>query len=42
MALLITIALPIAFMTVFAFLALTFGVDSRPSVGDDHARWASR
>jgi len=42
MALLITIALPIAFMSVFAILALAFGVDSRPSIGDDHARPARR
>lgn len=38
MTLFIAIALPIVFMTVFAILALTFGADSRPSIGDDHAR----
>ncbi len=38
MALFITIALPIALMTVFAIVALSFGADSRPSIGDDHAR----
>jgi hypothetical protein len=38
MELFITIALPIALLTVFAMLAMTFGVDSRPSIGDDHAR----
>ena len=42
MELFITIALPIAFMTVLAIVALTFGADSRPSIGDDHARWARR
>jgi hypothetical protein len=42
MELFITIALPIALMTVIAIMALTFGADSRPSIGDDHARWARR
>lgn len=38
MELFITIALPIALLTVFAIVAMTFGVDSRPTIGDDHAR----
>lgn len=38
MALFITIALPIGLMTIVAIAALTFGADSRPAIGDDHAR----
>jgi hypothetical protein len=38
MALFITIALPIALLTIFAIAAMSFGVDSRPTIGDDHAR----
>ena len=42
MELFITIALPVALATALAVVALAMGVDSRPSIGDDHARWARR
>jgi hypothetical protein len=38
MALFITVALPIAIFLVVAVAASLWGVDSRPSLGDDHAR----
>jgi hypothetical protein len=38
MALLMTVALPIAIFLVVAIAADLWGVDSRPSLGDDHAR----
>ena len=34
----ITIVLSIGILTVLGFAALMWGVDSRPSIGDDHAR----
>lgn len=38
MALFIAIALPTAIFAAFAVAALLWGVDSRPNLGDDHAR----
>ena len=38
MALFIDIALLIAFLAVVAIAANAWAVDSRPSLGDDHAR----
>jgi len=38
MAPFIAIIVSIGITTVFGILALTFGVDSRPNYGDDHAR----
>jgi hypothetical protein len=38
MALFITVALPIAIFLVVAIAAGLWGVDSRPRLGDDHAR----
>ena len=38
MALLIAIALPLALFAALAVAAELWGVDSRPSLGDDHAR----
>jgi hypothetical protein len=34
----IAIILSIGLMTVLGLAALAWGVDSRPSIGDDHAR----
>jgi hypothetical protein len=38
MVLFIEIALPLAFFAVLAIAAALWGADSRPSLGDDHAR----
>jgi hypothetical protein len=38
MAPFIAMIVSIGISTVFGIFALTFGVDSRPSYGDDHAR----
>ena len=38
MAPLIGLIASIGIATVFGILALTFGTDTRPSYGDDHAR----
>lgn len=38
MALFITMALPLALFAALAVAANLWGVDSRPSLGDDHAR----
>jgi hypothetical protein len=38
MALLIEIALPLALFAILAIAAMSWGADSRPSLGDDHAR----
>ena len=38
MALLIAIALPLALFAALAIAAQLWGVDSRPGLGDDHAR----
>jgi hypothetical protein len=38
MAPFIAIVLSIGILTLFGLAALAWGVDSRPSVGDDHAR----
>jgi hypothetical protein len=38
MAPFIAIVLSIGILTLFGIAALAWGVDSRPSVGDDHAR----
>jgi hypothetical protein len=38
MAPMIAIILSIGLMTVLGLAALAWGVDSRPSIGDDHAR----
>jgi len=38
MAPLITLIVSIGIATVFGILAYTFGTDSRPTYGDDHAR----
>ena len=38
MALLIAIALPLALFAAVAIAAQLWGVDSRPGLGDDHAR----
>lgn len=38
MALFIAIALPLALFAVLAIAADLWGVDSRPNLGDDHAR----
>jgi hypothetical protein len=38
MALFITVALPIAIFLVVAIAADLWGADSRPRLGDDHAR----
>jgi hypothetical protein len=38
MALFITVALPIAIFLVLAIAADLWGTDSRPRLGDDHAR----
>jgi hypothetical protein len=38
MALFIAVALPLALFTALAIAAQLWGVDSRPNLGDDHAR----
>ncbi len=38
MAPLIALILSIGLITALGFAALAWGVDSRPSIGDDHAR----
>ena len=38
MALFVAIALPLALLVALAIAADLWGVDSRPNVGDDHAR----
>lgn len=38
MAPMIAIILSIGLTTIFGFAALAWGVDSRPSIGDDHVR----
>ena len=38
MAPLIAIVLSIGILTLLGIAALAWGVDSRPSIGDDHAR----
>jgi nitrogen fixation-related uncharacterized protein len=38
MAPIIAIVLTVGFMTVLGIAALLWGVDTRPSYGDDHAR----
>ena len=38
MAPMIAIILSIGLMTVLGLAALAWGVDSRPTIGDDHAR----
>jgi nitrogen fixation-related uncharacterized protein len=38
MALLITVAIPMAIFLALAIAADLWGVDSRPNLGDDHAR----
>jgi hypothetical protein len=38
MAALILMIMPIAILTILGIAALTFGTDSRPTIGDDHAR----
>ena len=38
MAPFIALVLSIGILTIVGFAALTVGVDSRPSIGDDHAR----
>jgi hypothetical protein len=38
MAPMIAIVLSIGLMTVLGLAALAWGVDSRPTIGDDHAR----
>jgi hypothetical protein len=38
MAALIAMIASIGIATVFGIVALTFGTDTRPSYGDDHAR----
>jgi hypothetical protein len=37
-ALFIEIALPVALLAILAIAAMSWGADSRPSLGDDHAR----
>jgi len=38
MAPLILMIMPIAILTMLGIAALLFGTDSRPTIGDDHAR----
>ena len=38
MALIIAIVLPMAILVALAIASVAWGVDSRPSLGDDHAR----